>query len=196
MLARVKEFDGGDDKWPGWWFTLQSLLKANHLGYEGMIERIVLETASTNLNNAVSSSADQTLSSSLYYVLGLTMTDESKSLRIVRNGAVGEGAVALHKLLAVYQPDVVNRHLRLLMSTMSWSIRVIDPGTAVNELDLRITALELQSGELLPKGLAPLAGVQKHVMKDSARLNSSCTNESRIGGSSSCGRRAPYAHGC
>ena len=92
MLARVKEFDGDDDKWPGWWFTLQSLLKANHLGYEGMIERIVHETDSTNLNNAVLSSADQKLSSSLYYVLGLTMTDESKSLKIVRNGAVGEGA--------------------------------------------------------------------------------------------------------
>ena len=22
MLARVKEFDGEDDKWPGWWFKL------------------------------------------------------------------------------------------------------------------------------------------------------------------------------
>ena len=43
MLARVKEFDGDDDKWLGWWFKLQSFLKANHLGYEGMIERIVAE---------------------------------------------------------------------------------------------------------------------------------------------------------
>ena len=31
MLARVKEFDGDDDRWPGWWFKLQSFLKANHL---------------------------------------------------------------------------------------------------------------------------------------------------------------------
>ena len=44
MLARVKEFDGDDDKWHGWWFKLQSFLKANHLVYEGMIERIVQET--------------------------------------------------------------------------------------------------------------------------------------------------------
>ena len=50
------------------------------------------ETDSTNLNNAVFSSADQKLSSSLYYALGLTMTDENKSLKIVRNGAVGEGS--------------------------------------------------------------------------------------------------------
>ena len=140
MLEGVKEFDGDDGKWPGWWFKLQSFLKVNHLGYEGMIERIVQETDAANLNNAVLSSADKKLSSSLYYVLGLTMTDESKSLKIVRNVAVGEGAIALHKLLAEYQPDIVNRHLGLLMSTMNWSIRPTDPVTAINELDLRINA--------------------------------------------------------
>ena len=31
--------------------------------------------------------------------------------------AVGEGKIALHKLLAEDQPDIVNRHLGLLMST-------------------------------------------------------------------------------
>ena len=109
------------------------------------------------------------------------MTDESKSLNIVRNVAVGEGAITLHKLLAEYQPDIVNRHLGLLMSTMNWSIRATDPVTAINELDLRITANELESGErmadivkrgVLLKGLAPFPEVPKHVMKDSARLNS------------------------
>ena len=108
------------------------------------------------------------------------MTDDSNSLKIVRNVAVGEGAIALHKLLAEYQPDIVNRHLGLLMTTMNWTIRATDPTTAINELDLRITAYELQSNErmadtvkrgVLLKGLAPLAEVQKHVMKDSARLN-------------------------
>ena len=64
---------------------------------------------------------------------------------------------------------------------------------------------ELQSGErmadtvkrgVLLKGLAPILEVQKHVMKDSARLNFSRAAESRSGGSSSCGSRPPYAHGC
>ena len=76
------------------------------------------------------STADKKLSSSLYYVLGLTMTDESKSLKIVRNVAVGEGGISLHRLLGEYQPDIVNRHLGLLMSTMNWSIRPTDPVTA------------------------------------------------------------------
>ena len=62
---------------------------------------------------------------------------------------------------------------------MNWSIRPIDPVTATNELDLRINAHELQSGErmadavkrgVLLKSLAPLPEGQKHVMKDSARL--------------------------
>ena len=181
MFARVRECDGDDDKWPGWWFELRSFEKANHLGCEGMIERIAQETDATNLNNAVLSNADKKLSSSLYYVLGLTMTDESKSLKMVRNVAVGEGAIALHKLLAECQPDIVNRHLGLLMSTMKWLIRATDSVTAINELDLRITTNELPSGErmadtvkrgVLLKGMAPLAEVQKHVMKDSARLNS------------------------
>ena len=107
MLAREKEFDGDDDKWPCWRLRLHSSLRASHIGYEGMIERIAQETGATNLNNAVFSSADKKLSSSLYLVLGLTMTDESKSLKIVRNVAFGEGAFALHKLLAEYQPDIV-----------------------------------------------------------------------------------------
>ena len=60
--------------------------------------------------------------------------------------AVGEGAIALHKLLAE-QPDIVNRHLGLLMTIMNWTIRATDPITAINELDLKITAYELQSNE-------------------------------------------------
>ena len=81
MLARLKEFDGDDVVWLGWWFKLQSVLQANHLGCDGMIERIAAETDVANLNNAVLSTADEKLSSSLYE-LGLTMTDESKSLNI------------------------------------------------------------------------------------------------------------------
>ena len=164
MLARVKElFDGDDDKWPGWWFKLQSFLKANHFVYEEMIKRIIRETDASNMTNAVLNTAEKKLSSSLYYVLGLTMIDESKSLKIVRNVAVGDAAIALHKLLTEYQPDIANRHLGLLMSTMNWSIRPTDPVTAINELDLRIKAYELQSGEriadtvkrgVLLKGLA------------------------------------------
>ena len=53
MLAREKEFDGDDDKWPSWWFKLQSFLKANHIGYEALIERIAQETDATKLTNTV-----------------------------------------------------------------------------------------------------------------------------------------------
>ena len=85
MLARVKEFDGDDDKWPGWWFKLQSFLNANHIGYEALSERIVHESDATRLTNTALNNADKQLPSSLYYVLGSTMTDESESLKIVRN---------------------------------------------------------------------------------------------------------------
>ena len=98
----------------------------------------------------------------------------------MHNVAVGVGASALHKLLAEYQPDIVNRHLGLLMTTMNWTIRATDPITAINELDLRITDYELQNNErvaytvkrgVLLKGVLH-AEVQKLVMKDSAVLNS------------------------
>ena len=55
------------------------------------------------------------------------------------------------------------------MTTMNWTNRATDPITALNELDLRITAYELQSGEKMAE---TGKRVQKHVMKDSARLNS------------------------
>ena len=57
---------------------------------------------------------------------------------------------------------------------MNRSIRPTDPVTAINELDLRNDACELQSGErmadtvkrgVLSKGLALLPEVQKHVMR-------------------------------
>ena len=80
--------------------------------------------------------ADKKLSSSLSSVLGRTMTDESKALKIVRNVDVGEGATALHKLLEECQSDVVSRHLGLLMSTMNWSVRTSAPVPAINALDL------------------------------------------------------------
>ena len=181
MLARVKESDGDDDNWPGWRFKLESFLKANPLGYEALIESIVHESDATRMTNTVLKYADKKLSSSLYYVLGLTITDESKSLHMVRNVAVGEGAIASHKLLAEYQPDIVNCHLGLLITTMTWTIRATDPITAFCVLDLKINAYGVQTSErmadtvkrgVLLKGLAPVAEVQKHVMNDSAKLNS------------------------
>ena len=81
----------------------------------------------------------------------------------MRNVAVREGAIALHKLLFEYQPDIVNRHLGLLMMTMNWMIRELQSGEKMADT--------VKRGVLL-KGLAPILEVQKHVMKDSARLNS------------------------
>ena len=62
------------------------------------------------------------------------------------------------------------------MSTMNWTTRATDPITTMNKLALKITAYELQSSDgewrttekrgVLLKGLAPLAEVKKHVMKD------------------------------
>ena len=50
---------------------------------------------------------------------------------------------------------------------------------------------------VLLKGLAHLAEMQKHVMKDSARLNSYAQMRAEVvDRSSSCGSRALYAHGC
>ena len=66
----MKEFDGDDDMWPGWWFQQQSFLKANHIGYEALIERIVHESDAARLTNTTLNNADKKLSSSLYYVLG------------------------------------------------------------------------------------------------------------------------------
>ena len=81
----------------------------------------------------------------------------------MRNVAVREGAIALHKLLFEYLPDIVNRHLGLLMMTMNWTIRELQSGEKMADT--------VNRGVLL-KGLAPILEVQKHVMKDSARLNS------------------------
>ena len=53
------------------------------------------EADATNLTDAV---MNRELSSSLHYVLGLTVTDESESLKTVRHASVGERATALHKL--------------------------------------------------------------------------------------------------
>ena len=176
----MRDFDGDDEKWPGGWYKLQSFLKPDHTGYKALIENIVQETDSTKLINVSMDTADKKLSSSLYYVHGLPMTDKSKSLKIVRDVSVLEGAIALHRLLAEYQPDVVNRHSGLLMSTIDWTIRTTAPITAIHQLDLKITAYEEQSTEkmadavkrgVLLKGLALLAQVQNHVMKDSTRLS-------------------------
>ena len=152
------------------------------------------------LNNA-----DKKLSTSLYYVLGLTRTDESKSFKIVRIVVVGEGAIALHKLLAEDQPDIVNHHLGLLMSTMNWSIRTTDPVTAINELDLRINAYESQSGEkmavtvkreVLLKGLALMVEGVETRDEGLGKTEFFCANESRSGGPASGGSCAPQRQGC
>ena len=71
---------------------------------------------------------------------------------------------------------------------MNWSRRPTDAVNAINEWELRMNAYELQSGEkmsdtvkcgVLLQGLALFLEVQKHVMKDSARPEYLCTNESR-----------------
>ena len=88
-------------------------LSCSHFSYEALIERVAHESDATSLTHTVLNNVDKKHTSSLSYVLGLTTTDESKSLKIMRNVAVGEGAIALLKFLAEYQPDIVNRHLGL-----------------------------------------------------------------------------------
>ena len=61
-----------------------------------MMERIIQETDAANLNNAVLSTADKKLSSSLYCVLALTMTDESAMWRDRSSQVVG-GVSARHR---------------------------------------------------------------------------------------------------
>ena len=128
------------------------------------------------------------------------MKDGSKSLKKVRNVAVSEGAIVLHKWLAECHPHIVSHHLRLLMSTMTWSIRARDPVTAINELYLKITACKSQSGErmtdtvtrgVLLTRLTLLPEVQKHVKNSARKTEFSCENENRSGESSSCGSLAP-----
>ena len=144
MLARVKEFDGDVDKWLGWWFKLLSLLKANHLGYEGMIERIAQETDATDLINAVLSNADKKLSSSLYCVLGLTMTDEHVAQDSTQCGSwrrrncssqVAGGVPARHRQSSLGSADV--------HELVGWS----DRSSHCNQRVGRINAYQLQSGE-------------------------------------------------
>ena len=71
------------------------------------------------------------------------MTDESKSLKTLRHVSGEERAAALHKILAEFQRDIVNGHLGLLKTTMSWAktIRTTYPITAIIELDVRMIGI-------------------------------------------------------
>ena len=74
-----------------------------------------------------------------------------------------------------YQPNVVGRHLSLLMGVMNWQAKGTDVSASLEELDDKIRKYEMQSKETLTesvkngvilKGLGTFPEIQKHLLKN------------------------------
>ena len=83
----------------------------------------------------------------------------------------------MRKLLQEYQPDVIGRHLGLLMKVMRWEASA-DLAGSLEELDLKITEYENQSKEtvaesikvgIILKGLNYHPDLQKHLLRNANR---------------------------
>ena len=124
---------------------------------------------------------EEELSTQLYFALVLVMPEDSVGEMIVRNSATGEGADCWRKLQKEYSPNEAGNVLAMWTKLTDTKFDARDDVmVSISKLDEDMTRYQKMAGEavsdlikrgILTKALKDHDELQKHVFRNSARLN-------------------------
>ena len=180
-LSRIKEFNGDTQRWHGWSFKFQAFV----LSLDPEFERWLRLTTGANLDvdvvNAALGADDRVRSLRFFNLLILSMTNDSKSYKIVERAGKGQGAVAWRHLRREYEPETAGAQAGLMLKLMKTRF----PATAdivdeLNALDLLIERYETLASDVISDGVK--VGVvqlalehhqdyQEHLLRNATRLD-------------------------
>ena len=114
-LGKPKTFTGQPAEWTTWQFTFKAFACATHARMRDVFE-LATRKGSDPVINSDTTVELQSLSTQLYYMLVMMLSDQA--LEIVRNSPGGVGAEVWRKLLWDYEPGVGIRYRALLHSLL------------------------------------------------------------------------------
>ena len=179
ILHKVKPFDGQRSSWKTFSFQYRAYLIAQDRRYRDLLEKC--EDGAQDIDNVNLEAQEEELSTQLYYGLVLAMPEDSVGELIVRNSAVGEGAECWRKLQKEYNPSEAGNVLAMWTKLTDTKFDAKDDVmVSISKLDEDMARYQKMAGEpvsdlikrgILTKALKDHDELQKHVFRNSSRLN-------------------------
>ena len=179
ILHKVKPFDGQRSSWKTFSFQYRAYLIAQDRRYRDLLEKC--EDGAQEVDNVTLETPEEELSTQLYYALVLAMPEDSVGELIVRNSPVGEGAECWRKLQKEYSPSEAGNVLAMWTKLTDTKFDAKeDMMVSISKLDEDMARYQKIAGEavsdlikrgILTKALKDHEELQKHVFRNSSRLN-------------------------
>ena len=179
ILHKVKPFDGQRSSWKTFSFQYKAYLIAQDRRYRPLLEKC--EDGAQDVDNVNLTAQEEELSTQLYFALVLVMPEDTVGEMIVRNSSTGEGAECWRKLQKEYNPNEAGNVLAMWTKLTDTKFEAKDDVmVSISKLDEEIARYQKMAGEpvsdlikrgILTKALKEHDELQKHVFRNSVRLN-------------------------
>ena len=148
QLGKPKSFNGTDGAWRGFRFSL--------CAYAGAVEprmAVLMESSlgvdETDVLNLRLNADEKRISTQLYYMLALSIDQDTAGLTIVERAGSGEGLLAWWLLVKTYEPDTAGRAAGMLQEVLNFDFDSSDIRHSFETFDMLVRRYEDAAGDPL-----------------------------------------------
>ena len=178
QLGKPKTFNGSDAAWRGFRFSL--------MAYAGAVEprmAALMQSATTAVEGDCSNNKlnadERRISTQLYYMLALSIDQDTAALTIVERASSGEGLLAWWRLVKTFEPDTAGRAAGMLQEVLAFEFDNTDIRHSFETFDMLVRRYEDAVGDplgdklkigLVHRGLKD-QDLRQHLLLQTQRLN-------------------------
>ena len=137
QLGKPKSFNGTDGAWRGFRFSL--------CAYAGAVKprmAVLMESSlgvdETEVLNMKLNADEKCISTQLYYMLALSIDQDTAGLTIVERAGSGEGLLAWWRLVKTYEPDTAGRAAGMLQEVLNFDFDSSDIRHSFETFDILV----------------------------------------------------------
>lgn len=117
--GKPRNFDGKEGSWKGFRFSLMSYAGAVDSRLPSAMSTAV-STAEDSLRNATQTEEMRALSTQLYYMLALSIDNDTGAIMKVEHAGAAEGFIAWERPCETFEPETASRTAALLQEVLSY----------------------------------------------------------------------------
>ena len=178
QLGKPKSFNGTDGAWRGFRFSLCAYAGAVEPRMAALMESS-LGVDETDVLNMKLNADEKRISTQLYYMLALSIDQDTAGLTIVERAGSGEGLLAWWRLVKTYEPDTAGRAAGMLQEVLNFDFDSSDIRHSFETFDMLVRRYEDAAGDplgdklkigLVHRGLKD-QDLRQHFLLQMTRLN-------------------------
>ena len=171
-MGKPKSFNGTDGAWRGFRFSLCAYAGAVEPRMAALMESS-LGVDETDVVNVRLNADERRISTQLYYMLALSIDQDTAGLTIVERAGSGEGLLAWWRLVKTYEPDTAGRAAGMLQEVLNFDFDSTDIRHSF-ETFMLVRRYEDAAGDPLGDKLKiglVHRGLRQHLLLQTSRLN-------------------------